>query len=216
RPSLDPVRVKLGPQPAIYLAMDGLPASHLSYHSIFLELGPDSLKIQRALETETWCLADAEGNLSSQGLLYPRRGNAGVRHLEWLVRAGEAPEESLAQEAPELPNGFYAGRVFVFPHVPVSRRFTCSAPKAMGEALVRIFGREAQRIFSTPRAWLRISLPPGMPSLHTGLGSIALHAVSASNVECFNQTSHAATHGTSIPASREAGTKRYLVAPLSI
>jgi len=216
RPSLDPVRVKLGPQPAIYLAIDDLPASHLSYHGVFFELGPDSVKIQHALESETWCVVDGDGALTSQGLLYPRRGNAGIRQLEWLVRGEEALEESLPQEAPELPNGFYAGRVFVFPHIPVGRRFTCTAPRAMGEALVRIFGREAQRIFSAPRAWLRISLPPGMPSLHTGLGSIALHAVSASNVECFNQTIQFATQGTSIPVSREAGTKRYLVAPLSI
>jgi hypothetical protein len=216
RPSLDPVRVRLGPQPAIYLAIEGLPASHLSFHSVFFELGPDSFKIQRALETETWCIADSEGMLSSQGLLFPQRGNGGVRQLKWLVRPGEVPEESVPQEVPELPNGFYAGRTFVFPHVPPARRFVCGSPKAMGEALVRIFGRDSQRIFSTPRVWVRISLPEGLPSLHTGLGSVALHAVSASNVECFNQTIQFAGNGTSIPISREAGTKKYLVAPLSI
>lgn len=136
--------------------------------------------------------------------------------MEWLVRSPEAPEESVPQEVPELPNGFYAGRTFVFPHVPPGRRFTCGSPKAMGEPLVRIFGRESQRIFATPRVWVQISLPDDMPSLHTGLGSVALHAVSASNVECFNQTIQFAGNGTSIPISREAGTKKYLVAPLSI
>jgi hypothetical protein len=216
RPSLDPVRVRLGPQPAIFLAIEGLPVNHLSYHSLFFELGPDAFKIQRALESETWCIADSGGALSSRGLLYPRRGNAGVRQLDWLVRPGEPREETLPQEVPDLPNGFYAGRTFVFPHVPQDRRFTCGSPKAMGEALVRIFGREAQRIFSAPRVWVRISMPEGIPSLHAGLGSVALHAVSASNVECFNQTIQFASHGTSIPVSREAGTKKYLVAPLSI
>src|SRR5262249_791380 len=49
RPSIDPVRVKLGPQPAIYFAIEGLPDSHLSHHSVFFELGPDSIAIQRAL-----------------------------------------------------------------------------------------------------------------------------------------------------------------------
>jgi hypothetical protein len=216
RPLLDPVRARLGPQPAIYLAIEGLPEGHLSFHSVFFELGPDSFKIQRALESETWCIADSEGALSSNGLLFPRRGNGGVRQLDWLVRPVDAMEENLPQEVPELTNGFYAGRTFVFPHVPQPRRFSCGSPKAMGEALVRIFGRESQRIFSTPRVWLRISLPQDMPSLHTGLGSISLHAVSASNVECFNQTIQFASHGTSVPISREAGTKKYLVAPLSI
>jgi hypothetical protein len=216
RPSLDPARARLGPQPAIYLAIEGLPASHLSFHSFFFELGPDSFNIQKALESEAWCIADSEGTLSSLGLLFPRRGNGGVRQMEWLVRPAEALEENHGQEVPELTNGFYAGRTFVFPYVPQLRRFSCNSPKAMGEALVRIFGRESQRIFSTPRVWLRISMPQGLPSLHSGLGSIALHAVSASNVECFNQTIQFASHGTSIPISREAGTRKYLVAPLSI
>lgn len=218
RPSLDPVHVRLGPQPAIYLAIDVLPETHLGKHGIFFELGPDSIRIQRALESETWCIADSSGALCAEGLLYPRRANAGVRQLEWLVGAKGATEreENLPHETPELPNGFYAGRVFVFPHIPMERRFTCCTPRVMGEALVRIFGRNAQQVFSTPRAWVRISLPTSMPSLHTGLGSISLHAVSASNVECFNQTIQFDTHGTSIPVSREAGTRKYLVAPLSI
>lgn len=216
RPSPDPVRVNLGPQPAIYLAIEGLAASHLSYHSVFFELGPDSTKIQHALESEIWCVADNDGALSSQGIVSPHRGNAGVRHLQWLVGPAGSPEESSYAEVPQLPDGFYAGRIFIFPHVPEPRRFACGAPKAMGEALARIFGPQAGHIFSKPRAWVRISLPEGMPSLHIGLGSVALHAVSASNVECFNQTIQFSSQGTSIPISREAGTKKYLVSPLSI
>ncbi len=43
-----------------------------------------------------------------------------------------------------------------------------------------------------------------------------MHAVTASNVECLNQTIYFDKQGTSIPISREGGTANYLVAPLSI
>src|SRR5262249_12085187 len=56
RPAFNRVRVNLGPNPAIYLAVDNSPVSHLSQHSFVFELGPDSYRIQQALEVETWCL----------------------------------------------------------------------------------------------------------------------------------------------------------------
>jgi hypothetical protein len=214
-PSLDPVPVRLGPHPAVYLAIEDLPSSHLSHHSISFELGPDSLKIQRALRSEPWCIAGPDGELSSVGILRPRRGNGGIRLLEWLVQA-EKPGETLAQEVPELPDGFFSERVFVLPYIPEEKQFTCVCPRGMREPLTRIFGREGQRVLATPRAWVRISLPPGLPALHTGLGTVTLHAVTVSNVECFNQTIQFSSQGTSIPISHEGGTKRHLVSPLAV
>ena len=41
RPSLEPTRVNLGPNPALFIAIDKLPASHLSQQTFFFELGPD-------------------------------------------------------------------------------------------------------------------------------------------------------------------------------
>jgi hypothetical protein len=86
----------------------------------------------------------------------------------------------------------------------------------MESSLAKMFGRDAAQLFSRPRAWLRISFPKDIPSLHTGISSISMHAMTASNVECFNQTAYFDKQGTSIPISREAGTESYLVAPLSI
>jgi len=48
------------------------------------------------------------------------------------------------------------------------------------------------------------------------IANVLLHAVSASNVECLNQTVEFARDGVSIPVSREAGTSNFLVAPLSV
>jgi len=222
RPSLDPMRINLGPNPAIFIAIEGLPASHLSHHSFWVELGPDAYRIQRALEFETWCLMGRDGELASPGILRPQWGNAGTLNLNWLMaepgdvfgeEKGAATQEL---EVPVLPNGFYSSRIFAMPAVPASRRFLCSMPRAMEPALNRIFGRDAAPLFSQPRAWLRISLPKDIPPLVTGISTISMHAVTASNVECFNQTVYFDKQGTSIPISREAGTANYLVAPLSI
>ncbi len=215
-PSMDQVLAKLGPHPALYLAVEDLPATHLSNHSVFFGLGPDALKIQHALRSEPWCVAGPDGELSSVGLLRPRRGNGGVRMLEWLVQEPSTEEESFSQEVPELPDGIFSERVFVLPFVPESKRFTCICPRGTREALTRIFGREAPRALATPRTWIRISLPPGLPSLHTGLAGVNLHAVTVSNVECFNQTIQFNSQGTSIPISHEGGTKRHLVSPLAV
>lgn len=217
RPAVDPVKINLGATPALFLALEELPAMHLSRLGFFFELGPDAGSILRALPHEPWCLAAPDGSLGAQGILRPLRRNAGIRTLEWLLKAPSAPAPADSDvEVPELPDGFYAGRGFVFPEVPAERRFLCKLPKAMEPALNKIFGRAAPQVFDRPRAWLRISFPRRVANLHTGIASVWLHAVSASNVECFNETVRFEEHGTSIPISREAGTAKYLVAPLSI
>jgi hypothetical protein len=221
RPSLDAVKVNLGPHPAVFLAIEKLPATHLSRHSFFFELGPDAARIQEALKTETWCLFGAGGELHSRGILRPRALNAGVGGLQWLARSetaerAEGDDRAAAADVPALPAGFYGPRVFVMPGVPAERRTTCVAPRGMEPALGRVFGREYAGLAGEQRAWLRISFPREVPSLHTGIGSITMHAITASNVECQNQTAYFDEKGTSIPISVEAGTERYLVAPLSV
>ena len=219
RPSLEPVAASLGPNPAMFLAIENLPPQHLGRHSFFFELGPDAYRVQRALGSETWCLVGAEGELSGRGVLRPRAANAGVNALEWLVppASSTARTGGTAEEAPPLPTGFYGPRLFVWPAVPNERNFTCRVPRQMDVGLGRIFSREAARVLDVPRAWVRISMPPDVPPLHTAIGGIVMHAMTASNVECLNQTVVFDKHGTSIPVVREeGGSASHLVAPLSI
>src|SRR5258708_23305261 len=110
-PSLDPVPAKLGPHPALYFAIEDLPATHLSHHSIFFGLRPDSLKIQHALRSEPWCIACPDGELGALGILRPRRGNGGGRTPGWLCQQA-SPEDSLSQEMLELPGGAVAHLAF--------------------------------------------------------------------------------------------------------
>jgi hypothetical protein len=115
---------------------------------------------------------------------------------------------------PRLPGGFWSGRCFVFPAVPLERRFTCEVPQGVEPALRSLFERPA--LFRRPRAWLRVPLSPRVEPLHTALSAVHVNVQSASNVESFNQTIRFKENGTTIPISREAGTGSYLVAPLAI
>ncbi len=217
RPALDPVKVNLGPNPALLLAIQPDPKEHLSGHSVYFDLTPDARPVQEALASETWCFAGPHGEFSAPGILRPRPANAGLRRLEWLVRSAPASaSDELQDKTPLLPPGFYAGRVFLFPAIPPERQALCTVPRGLEPPLGRIFGREAQHLFSQPRAWLKITFPRDIPPLHTAIGGIFLHAITASNVECFNQTIVFEKHGTAIPISREGGTDWQLVSPLSI
>src|SRR5262249_31916010 len=130
--------------------------------------------------------------------------------------ASAAPVEDDA-EVPSLPAGFYGPRLFVMPPVPESRRMSCRFPRGMEPALAKMFGRDTSTLFAEPRAWLRISMPRDIPALRSSIAGVALHAVTASNVECLNETIAFAQHGTSIPVVRDAGgTSTHLVAPLSV
>jgi hypothetical protein len=210
-PSLVSVPAELGPTPCIFLAVENLDESHLSRHGLFVETRP-AAALRDALVSEPWCLARSDGTFSGEALLKTQRGNAGVRELRWLVGAeAAAPDDIL----PELPNGFYGGQTFLFPSIPPKLRYRCGAPRGMEPILPKLFHKPAN-LFARPRAWIRIGLPPGLPDLVSGISNIFLHAVSASNLECLNQTVHFEQDGTSIPVSREAGARKFLVSPLSV
>lgn len=217
RPSLDAVKTNLGPNPALYLAIDPPARGHIGGHSFFFDLSPDARDIQNALTRETWCFCNEQGYFAGLGILRPLLSNAGVRHLEWLIAPGvsEIPSDS-TEELPPLPPGFYGGKIYVLPVMPRDRNLLTRVPKGLETELARVFGREAQNLFNVPRAWIKITFPKGLPSLHTGISGISMHAITASNVECLNQTVYFERHGNSIPISKDGGTNWHLVAPLSV
>ena len=218
RPSFEPVRTNLGATPTIFFAVEQLGPEHLTGHSLFFLLNREARALQKAMLDETWCLASPSGEFNLDGILRPHRANAGVRRLDWLRPDVKSSAARLLDGGgtAALPDGFHAGRVFVFPKIPPSRRFVCRVPKGLGSVLGKIFIGGTAPLFEIDRAWLRISMPQGITDLHTGLVALRLHAVTASNVECFNQTIDYTKHGRSIPVSHEAGVPRHLVAPLSI
>jgi hypothetical protein len=213
RPSFEAVPADLGPNPAIFMAIDVPDERHLSHHGFFFELTPEAKDLLVYLQREVWYLLDGQGQIRAEGMLRPRPGNAGVRHLEW-VTAGPTP--SLMSQAGPLPEGFYGGRVFIFPEVPAERRFLTTMPKGLDTPLRRIFQAPNAGLFARPRAWLRIALPLEASSVSEDLVRIVLHCTTASNVEVLDQTIQYEQVGTSIPISNSGGRPRHLVRPMSI
>jgi hypothetical protein len=215
RPSIDPVKVNLGAQPALLLAIENLPPTLLRKHAIFFELGPGSFVLQESLRREPWWIFGEDGTLNGDGLMRPRRVNSGVYQLEWQLEAKQAAKAE--SELPAIPDGFYSGRQFVFPEMEESRRLLCTAPRYLEGALSRLCGRNMASFLSTPRVWIKIPLPPGVPSLRNAINGILLHAMTASNVFCRNQTIQLARDGASVPVGRSSdGVHEMLVAPLSV
>ena len=101
RPSLEPVRANLGTHPAIYLAVENLPQYHLGRHGFFIELGPDASAVQRALRTETWCLAAHEGDLGANGR--PAGGYSELLLLLGVVQDHKATAGSLHNRLSSIP-----------------------------------------------------------------------------------------------------------------
>jgi hypothetical protein len=213
RPSIDPVKVNLGAQPALLLAIENLPPTLLRRHALFFELGPGSFSLQEAFLKEPWWTFSEDGTLNGEGLMRPRRANSGVYELGWQLEA----EIGAKSELPEIPDGFYSGRQFVFPDMDESRKLLCQVPRFLDGALAKICGRDMSNFLSTPRVWIKIPLPPGIPALRNAINGILLHAMTASNVFCRNQTIQFERDGTSIPVGRNStGVREMLVAPLSV
>jgi hypothetical protein len=213
RPSFEAVPADLGPHPAIFMAIDVPDERHLSHHGFYFEVTPEAKDLLVYLQREVWCVLDEQGEIRAEGLLRARPGNAGVRNLEW-VAADSVP--SAVSPTGLLPEGFYGGRVFIFPEVPAERRFLTNIPKNMETALRRAFQAHGARLFARPRAWLRIALPPEVSTIAEDLVRIVLHCTTASNVEVLDQTISFDQTGTSIPVSNGGGRVRHLVRPISI
>jgi len=213
-PSYGAVPADLGAYPAIYLALENLGPNYLSGHGIFLQTSPEAVLLNAQLQSENWCLASHAGRFEASGILRPHALNAGQHQLRWLRTTSGSTEASTRVETPSLPGGFWRGKCFVLPSIPAERHFQCEAPYGLEAPLRAIFERPG--LFLKPRAWLRIQLDARVEALHTAISNVYLHAQSASNVECLNQTVRFAEDGTTIPISAETGGRSFLVAPLSI
>lgn len=213
RPSSEAVPAELGPSPAIFVAVDVQDERHLSNHGFYFELKPEARDLLSYLKREVWCLIDDEGGIREQGLLRPRTGNGGVRRLEWLT--GDATPKA-SDDVNFLREGFYGGRVLVFPEVPPERRFMVKTPKKMEAPLKRIFQATNKDLFDRPRVWLRIALPQEAAGVAEDLVRIMLHCTTASNVRVLNQTVKFDQTGTAIPVGNGTGQALHLVKPISI
>jgi hypothetical protein len=215
RPSSDPVAVGLGPQPALYIAIENLSPSLLNRHTLFFELGPGTYPVQHALCHEPWWIFNEDGDLSGEGLLRPCRINGGVYQLAFQLGGNESVG-MLDTPLPSIPDGFYTGRQYLFPPMHAGLPFLSHVPRLLEPALARILNRDASHLLSERRLWIKIPMPPNVPALHHAINGILLHTMTASNVFARNQTVQFERDGFSVPVVKEGGTPEHLVAPLSV
>jgi hypothetical protein len=208
KPSLEPAPAALGPIPAVFLAIDLPEDTYLDRHGLYFELAPQSRVLSSALKREFWCVLDNAGAVTSEGLLCPRSGRCGVRDLFRISDRISGSDEPVAE-------GFYSARSFIFPTFTSQQRFLSAIPQKMEEAIQRIFGKSTDSLFSKKRAWIKIGLPECY-NLNEQIVRIALHCVTASNLEVLNQTLYFKLSGTSVPVSSEGGTTKHLVEPISV
>jgi hypothetical protein len=214
RPSYEAAPAELGQSPAIFIAVNVEGPEHLSRHGFYFGLVAEARDLSSHLRRATWCLLDNEGSISAEGLLRPRAGNGGVRRLEWLVTDASPPAPAGGDII--LPEGFYGGRVFLFPEVPPARCFLSNVPRMMESPLRLLFQNPASGLWSRPRAWLRIPLPQEIKTAPEDIERVVLNCMTVSNVEVLNQTVKFATDGVSIPVGNASGQRRYLVRAISI
>ena len=215
RPSLESVRANLGPQPALFLALEGIPAeTALRRHSLYFELGTHGYPVEAALGSENWWIFGPDGDLNGRGLLKPERGNGGMSCLQWVFD-GDSDGNNLLRTRPVLAEGVYGKRLFVFPDC-TGRNLLCRVPRLLEAPLTRLCGRDPSLYLSTARVWIKISMPPGVPPLRSAVYGIAMHAATASNVFARNQTIDFERDGMSVPVGAGPGTGERLVAPLSV
>ncbi len=214
RPSLDAVPVALGEQPALFLAFENLPPQLLSRHGLFFELGPGTYVIQHALTHEPWWIFNDSGELSGDGLLRPVRCNGGLHELRF--QTGDRADEVSSSRLPDIADGFYGGRQFLFPAMLADEPFKCRVPRLLEAPLSTIVERGLTQWLAEPRTWLKIPMPPSIPLLHHAVNNVVLHTMTASNLYTRNQTVHFAKDGLSIPVIKEGGTPEHLVAPLGV
>ena len=213
RPSLDAVPIALGEQPALFLAFENLSPNLLNRHGLFFELGPGSYAIQHALAHEPWWIFGAEGELSGDGLLRSARVNGGIHELRFQL--GQ-PEHEAATRLPDIADGFYGGRQFLFPSMDAGQSLLCRVPRLLKPALAALIERGLDAWLEQPRLWIRIPMPPAIPLLHHAINNILINTMTVSNIFARNQTVQFERDGLSIPVIKQGGTPEHLVAPLAV
>jgi hypothetical protein len=224
-PGSTPLALRHAP-PTLLLAFDS-DASHLSGLGLFLDVTSVESPLIEAVARSPWQILTANGAVSEQGTLRAQRGRGGVTTLVWndTVRDGEDAIESATSDSDgagdvahafELSAGSYGRQCVVFPPVPAERRTKCTTPARFVDATQVLLPEKSQDALSRPLIWVQVPLPAGLTRVADELQRIALHAVTASNIEIYNERIQFDRMGTSVTLRPEGRTDQYLLGLLSV
>ena len=224
-PSSTPLALRSAP-PTLLLAFDG-DASHLSGLGLFLDVTSVDSPLIEAVARSPWQILSADGAVSENGTLRAKRGRGGVTTLVWndsprsdddtIVPLGAASEDAAnVASAFELSAGSYGRQCVVFPPIPTERRTRTSPPARFADALRMLLPEKQQDALDTSLIWVQVPLPAGLTRVADELQRIALHAVTASNIEIYNERIQFDRMGNSVTLRPEGRTDQYLLGLLSV
>ncbi|MBK5189646.1 MAG: hypothetical protein JJD97_15495, partial [Gemmatimonadaceae bacterium] len=224
-PNSTPVALRNAP-PTLLLAFDS-DAAHLSGLGLFLDVTNVDSPLIEAVSRSPWQILSAVGAVSEPGTLRARRGRGGVTTLVWndaprgdddaIVRTGAASEDAAdVASAFELSTGSYGRQCIVFPPVPADRRTRSAPPARFADAMTVLMPEKHQDALSRPLIWVQVPLPAGLSRVADELQRVALHAVTASNIEIYNERIQFDRMGSAVTLRPEGRTDQYLLGLLSV
>ncbi len=224
-PSSTPLALGNAP-PMLLLALDG-DAAHLTALGLFLDVTSVDSPLIEAVSRSPWQILSANGAVSEQGTLRAKRGRGGVTTLVWndssraddevLVSSVAAADETAdVASAFELSAGSYGRQCVVFPSVPLERRTRSEPPARFAKAVTVLLPEKQQDALDRPLIWVQVPLPAGLTRVADELQRVALHAVTASNIEIYNERIQFDRMGSSVTLRPEGRTDQYLLGLLSV
>jgi hypothetical protein len=224
-PGSTPLPLRNAP-PTLLMAFDA-DAAHLSGLGIFFDVTSIDSPLIEAISRSPWQILGENGAVSEQGTLRARRGRGGVTTLVWndasrveedeIVKTSAASEEAAdVASAFELTPGSYGKQCVVFPSVPPERRVRSSPPARFAEALALLLPEKQQDALDGQLIWVQVPLPAGLTRVADELQRVALHAVTASNIEIYNERIQFDRMGNSVTLRPEGRTDQYLLGLLSV
>jgi hypothetical protein len=223
-PGSTPLAMRNAP-PTLLFAFDS-DAAHLSGLGLFLDVASVESPLIEAVSRSPWQLLSANGAVSELGTLRARRARGGVTTLVWndtprdeddLTATGRASDDAAdVASAFELSAGSYGRQCVVFPPVPLERRTRSSPPVRFADALSVLLPEKSQDALDRPLIWVQVPLPAGLTRVADELQRIALHAVTASNVEIYNERLQFDRMGSAVTLRPEGRSDQYLLGLLSV
>jgi len=215
-----------GAPPTLLLALDS-DAAHLSGLGLFLDVASLESPLIEAVARSPWQILGASGAVSETGTLRATRGRGGVTMLVWNDAPRSEDEDPASAGAPTddgadvasafpLSSGSYGRQCIVFPPVPAERRSRSMPPGRFAEAIAVLLPDKQQDALERPLIWVQVPLPAGLTRVADELQRVAIHAVTASNIEIYNERIQFDRMGSAVTLRPEGRTDQHLLGLLSV
>lgn len=203
--------------PALLLAFDtdGASISGLGLH---VNTGGVS-RIAEALQRSPWIMLGEDGASRDAGTMRARVGRGGVNLLEWFDRPRASGDEEVDGEsvaAIDVGTGPFGDQLWVFPHVPAERRWRTMPPRAYAAAVESLLADGESDFLARPLVWVVVPMPAGTVDVTSSVQSIAINAVSVSNIETFTEQVTFDRVGNTVAMRPEGDANRHLLGVLSV